>query len=81
MTSCKKWQREMLDYATEIGVVGAHIEHNGAHPHVVGTVAGRPFRRAISNTPGTKHAGDKARASLRRAVRDIVDPPNLLQAG
>lgn len=67
-----KWERDMLSYAVSIGIESPRIEHGGRHPHIVGTVASRPFRFAFAGTPRRSlHMRANYRCHLRRAMREV----------
>ena len=68
-----KWQREMLEYAASIGVQSPRIEHGGRHPHIVGTVASRPFRFVFAGTPRRSfRAQINYRSEMKRVLREVL---------
>jgi hypothetical protein len=68
--SCRKWQRECLEYARSAGVENARLENGGKHIKLVGTINGAPFLQILSRG---SHRGPRVehnmRASINRALR------------
>lgn len=67
--SARKWQREMLAVARELGIVDARVEFGGSHPRIVGTYKNKPVKAIIANAPTCWYASRKVRRDLERAIR------------
>lgn len=68
----RKWQRELLAFASEIGVESPAIAFGGKHPSIVGSVSGKQFRRAIAGSPSDGKRGiQKAKSDIRRAAKEL----------
>jgi hypothetical protein len=67
----KKYIRDLVALARELGVEDAKVEQRGRHPHLVGTTpAGSTLRLILSASPSDGWRGRRnAEADLRRAVR------------
>jgi hypothetical protein len=68
----RKFHRELVAYARELGVADATLVPGGKHPRIVGSVDGRPFSMTCpSGNPTEWHAMENAKKNIRRRCEDI----------
>lgn len=70
----KKFVREMMHYARDLGVVRVVVEYGSKHPFIVGSYCGSEFRQVIPSSPyNEERAMQRARCNFRRAIRAISE--------
>lgn len=65
----RKWEREVLKIARELGATDLRIIPGGKHAKIVGKWNGVEFWRAIPGTPGDKRTLVHTRTGIERAMR------------
>jgi hypothetical protein len=70
VSSCRKWQRECLEYARRAGVEHARLESRAKHDFILGTVRGAPFMLLVPRSQAGGMRGIRnLRADINRALR------------